>query len=87
MQDVQFITHDAFHQLECGDARAVTAVENGVKTGKLLRSANDDGFFFIGMLAVLFHYVETCDNAVGGVSEELSVAAENIRDTVVRTAR
>ena len=69
------------------NARAMSAVEYSVHLCEFLRCLNNDRFFCFGVLTVFFHHMESCDNIVGSVSENLSVSVNDIEDTVMGTAR
>ena len=51
-----------------------------------LRRLNDNSFFFLGMLSLTFHHVESCDNIIGMAVKQFLVSVEDIEYTIVSTA-
>ena len=65
----------------------MSAVKESVHLCEFLRRLNDNSFFFLGMLSLTFHHVESCNNKVGIAVKQFLVSVEDIEDTVVSAAR
>ena len=59
VQSDELIAHDLLHQLKGGNARAVTAVKDGIHLCEFTGSLKNDRFFLLGMLAVTHHHVKS----------------------------